>query len=199
MQNIIKKNKIALFVSVGMIVIFLFSLFFLWDGYKNSQQSKTPIIIGLSFQGEYKIGDGDWHEIIKGEHISSTKGDVTLRGTFQMHDPSNNHPLGTFFADLPVNLYFNHIGGYAILPENEIFTFDTEHESFGEDICAVMWSAVPSTGETPITIVLQNPHRFGNENAIDEFLESMSAAGGSLPSAFGTPHISQTRECLVFP
>ena len=30
----------------------------------------------------------------------------------------------------------------------------------------------------PITIVLQNPHRFGNENAIDEFLENMSAAEG---------------------
>jgi sensor histidine kinase YesM len=41
-----------------------------------------------------------------------------------------------------------------------------------------MWNAVTSTGDAPITMVLHNPHRFGNENAIDEFLENMSAAEG---------------------
>ena len=178
MKKNILKSKITLFVSLSMMAIFLFSLFFLWEGKNNSQQAQTPIIIGVSFQGEYKIGDGDWHEIIKGEHISSTKGDVTLRGIFQMYDPTNNEPLGPLFADSPVSLYFNHIGGYAILPEGDIFLFDSEHDLFGEDICAVFWTAILSTGETPITIVLQNPHHFGNENAIDEFLENMSAAEG---------------------
>lgn len=173
-----KKNKHVVFISASILVIFFFSIFFLWIGSHNSTQAKSPLIVGISFQGEYKIGDGEWQPIINGEHISSTKGDVTLRGTFQMHSPENNEPLGTFFADLPVHLYLNHIGGYAILPDGEIFPFDTEHEYFGEDACATMWSAVASTGETPITIVLQNPHRFGNENAIDEFLENMSAAEG---------------------
>ena len=172
------KNKTVILVSVGVIAILLFSLIFLWVGTSNSTQSHQPIIIGVSFEGEYKIADGEWNKIVKGEHISSTKGDVTLRGTFQMHDPTNNEPIGTFFADLPVHLYFNHIGGYAIMPQGEKIPFDTEHELFGEDACAVMWSAIYSTGDEPITIVLQNPHRFGNENAIDEFLENMSAAEG---------------------
>ena len=175
---IMKKNKHVIFISASILVIFFFSIFFLWIGSHNSTQAQPPLIVGISFQGEYKIGDGEWQPIINGEHISSTQGDVTLRGTFQMHSPENNEPLGTFFADLPVHLYLNHIGGYAILPDGEIFPFDTEHEYFGEDACATMWSAVASTGETPITIVLQNPHRFGNENAIDEFLENMSAAEG---------------------
>lgn len=178
-KDILKnKNKTVMLVSLGLVAIILFSLFFLWTGARHSTQATPPIIIGISFEGEYKIGDGEWHKIVKGKHISSTKGDVTLHGTFQMHDPDTGEIIGTFFADLPVHLYLNHIGGYAILPSGEKLPFDTENEIFGEDACAVMWSAVPSTGEDPITIVLHNPHSFGNENAIDDFLENMSAADG---------------------
>ena len=172
------KNKTVVLVSLGIIVMLLFSLIFLWIGMRNSNQAAPPIIIDIAFEGEYKIGDGDWHEIVEGEHISSTKGDVTLRGTFQMYDPTNNEPVGTLFPDISVHIYLNHIGGYAIMPQGGKIPFDTEYEVFGEDACAIMWSAIPSTGEDPITIVLHNPHRFGNENAIDEFLENMSAAEG---------------------
>lgn len=171
-------KKKALLASASILVILIFSLIFVWTGQLNSTQATPPFVIDIAFQGKYKIGDGEWHTIIKGEHISSTKGDVTLCGTFQMHNPENNEPIGTFFADLPVHLYLDHIGGYAIMPEGEIVPFDIEHEMFGEDACAVTWGAVRSTGEEPITIVLHNPHRFGNENAIDEFLENMSAAEG---------------------
>ena len=178
MKKIIFKNKTAAFVSAGLTMILFFSIFFVWMGYHNSNQAQPAFVIDIAFQGEYKIGDGEWHTIIKGEHIPSTRGDVTLRGTFQMIDPETNEPFGTFFADLPVNLYFNHIGGYAILPDGETIPFDIEHEMFGEDLCAITWGAILSTGEEPITIVLQNPHRFGNEFAVDDFLENMSAAEG---------------------
>ncbi len=36
---------------------------------------------------KYKIEDGEWHKIVKGEHIPATKGDVTLRGNFHMLAP----------------------------------------------------------------------------------------------------------------
>ena len=174
----ILKNKTTVFVSASLAAILLFAIFFVWTGYHNSNQATPAFVIDIAFQGEYKIGDGEWHTIIKGEHIPSTQGDVTLRGTFQMIDPQTNEPFGTFFADLPVNLYFNHIGGYAVLPEGEIVHFDVEHEMFGENLCGVMWEGIYSTGEEPITIVLQNPHGFGNEFAIDDFLKNMSAAEG---------------------
>ena len=178
-KNFLKnKNKTVVIVSAGIVALLLFALLFLWVGTKNSTQAHPPVIIDISFEGEYKIGDGEWQEIVKGKHISSTKGDVTLRGTFQMHNPENGEPLGPFFADLPVHLYLNHIGGYAIMPNGEKLPFDTEHELFGENACAVMWSAVPSTGEENITFVLHNPHYFGNENAIDDFLKNLSAAEG---------------------
>ena len=178
MKKSILTNKTTVFVSASIIAILLLSLFFVWSGYHNSSQATPAFVIDIAFQGEYKIGNGEWHTIIKGNHIPSTQGDVTLRGTFQMYDPETNEPFGTFFADLPVHLYFNHIGGYAILPDGEIIPFDSEHEMFGEDNCAVMWGAISSTGEAPITIVLQNPHNFGNEFAVDDFLANMSAAEG---------------------
>ena len=153
------KNKTIIFITACIIALLLFSLFFLWVGTHNSTQALPTITIDISFQGEYKIGDGEWHTIIKGEHIPSTEGDVTLHGTFQMYYPENNEHLGTLFADIPVHLYFNHIGGYSISPNGEIMPFDVENELFGEDNCAVMWGAVNSAGETPITIVLQNPLR----------------------------------------
>jgi two-component sensor histidine kinase len=171
-------NKTALVVSVGIVAMLLFSLIFLWVGDSNSTQASPPIIIDIFFEGEYKIGDGEWHKVVPGEHISSTKGDVTLRGIFQMINPENGETLGPLHANLPVHLYLNHIGGYAVLPGGGKLMFDTEHELFGEDACAVMWGAVPSMGAEPITIVLHNPHRFGNENAIDELLENLSAAEG---------------------
>ena len=93
------KKKKVIFVSASILAILIFSLIFVWIGQRNSTQAAPPFVIDIAFQGEYKIGDGEWHTIIKGEHISSTKGDVTLRGTFQMYNPENNEPIGTFFAD----------------------------------------------------------------------------------------------------
>ena len=171
-------NKTVMLVSASLVAIFLFSLLFVWTGHRNSTQAIPALVIDIAFQGEYKIGDGAWHTIVEGEHIPATKGDVTLRGTFQMYNPESNESMGAFFADLPVHLYFNHIGGYAILPNGETLFFDTEHDMYGEDTCAIIWEAVPSTGEEPITIVLHNPHIFGNEYAIDELLEHISAAEG---------------------
>ena len=180
MKTTLFKNKKSstVLISIGIIALLIFSLVFVWIGQRNSSQAEDAFVIGISLEGEYKIGDGEWQQINKNKHIPATEGDVTLRGTFQMHDPATGESLGTFFENLPVQLYLNHIGGYVLLPSGEHLYFDTEHELFGEDSCAVMWSAVTSTGEEPITIVLQNPHRFGNENAIDEFLEHMSAAEG---------------------
>lgn len=137
------------------------------------------MIAGVSFQGEYKIGDGKWRTVTKGEHIPADKGDVTLRGIFLMRNPENGEVIGPLAAGNTVSLYFNHIGGTAIFPSGGKLIFDAENDRLGEDACAAMWGSVPSLGEEPITIVLHNPHTYGNPNAIDEFFENMSIAPGA--------------------
>lgn len=172
------KNKPIIFIYASIIAVFIFSLFFLWEGSENSLQAQTPMIAGISFQGEYKIGDGDWKEFTEGEHIPSTQGDVTLCGIFKMHHPTSGEIIRTLSAGQTVSIYLNHIGGYVVLNGGGKIVFDAENEILGEDACAELWGSFPSPGDTPITIVLRNPHSFGNENAIDDLLNNLSAAPG---------------------
>ena len=88
MQSKIKRSKGFKFKKaylpvIGIIVLILLAAFTLWLDNRNSMQS-TPSFVGqVRFEGEYRIGeDGEWHVIAEGEHIPTTKGDVTLRGHF---------------------------------------------------------------------------------------------------------------------
>ena len=176
-----KKNlslKSTLF-PISIIALLLFSVLFLLIGNRNSSQASPTMIAGVSFQGEYKIGDGEWHTVTQGEHIPANQGDVTLRGVFLMHNPETGEAIGPLSKNNIVILYFNHIGGTAFLPGGGKIVFDAENDMLGEDACSSMWGSVPSMGDQPLTIVLHNPHGYGNANAIDEFFEHMSIAPGA--------------------
>lgn len=175
-----KKKKFSLkstLFPTSIIALLLFSVLFLLIGIRNSSQAESPMIAGVSFQGEYKIGDGEWHTVTQGEHIPVNQGDVTLCGIFLMHNPETGEAIGPI-KNNSVILYFNHIGGTAFLPGGGKIVFDAENEQLGEDACASMWGSVPAMGDQPLTIVLHNPHGYGNANAIDDFFEYMSIAPG---------------------
>lgn len=172
------KKQSPSFFSATIIIVILFSIIFLWIGTQNSIQSKPPMIAGVSFEGEYRIGNEEWRPITKGEYIPADKGDITLSGIFVRLNPETGETIGPLPVGSTVNLYFNHIGGIAILPGGGKIIFDAENDVIGEDACAVMWGTAPATGEDPITIVLHNPHKFGNKNAINDFFENMSVAPG---------------------
>ena len=173
-----KRNPKSIFFSVAIIAILLFSAMFLWIGARNSSQAESPMIAGVSFKGEYKVGDGEWNTYTQGVHIPANDGDVTLRGIFLMHNPETGEAIGPLSPGNTVTLYFNHIGGTAILPSGGKLVFDAENDMLGEDACASMWGSVPALGDQPLTIILHNPHSYGNSNAIDDFFENMSIAPG---------------------
>ena len=173
-----KRNPKSIFFSLAIIAILIFSVMFLWIGARNSSQAASPMIAGVSFKGEYKVGDGDWNTYTEGVHIPSNDGDVTLRGIFLMHNPETGEAIGPLSPGNTVTLYFNHIGGTAIFPSGGKLVFDAENDMLGEDACAAMWGSVPALGDQPLTIILHNPHSYGNSNAIDDFFENMSIAPG---------------------
>lgn len=164
--------------SVAIVVILLLSAVFLWIGNRNSAQAVAPIIAGVSFQGEYKIGDGEWRTITAGEHIPANEGDVMLRGIFLKHNPETGEVIGAVAVGNTISLYMNHLNGTAVLPSGGKIVFDVENPMLGEDACAVMWTSVPATGNDPITIILHNPHDYGNPNAVDDFFAHMSLSPG---------------------
>ena len=133
----------------------------------------------VDFEGEYRIGDGEWQTIVAGEHIPATKGDVTLRGNLHMRAPDGEY-VGVYRGDVPVALYTNHISLTICEGENPPHILDMENPIFGKSSCGEIWTAYSfvSDSEETIEIIVHNPHSFGNETAIDEMLSSISFWAG---------------------
>ncbi len=160
---------------VAMVALLLCAFALLIYKSLRSSQSVLAMTMQVSFQGEYQIGEDDWQPIIKGKHIPSDKGPVTLRGYYQMELPDGSGPIGRLPQGMAVAMYFNHIGAEIRVPGQENFPLSVEHPLAGEYFCGKQWTEYVYTGTDTdtIEIVLTNPHHFGNPNAIDEFLERM--------------------------
>lgn len=124
----------------------------------------------VEFRGEYKTEGREWVEITPGEHISPTRGDVTLRGNFVFISPD-----GDVLTDNPagaqLNMYLNHIS-MTVRCGGEELTFDVEHPELGAALCGAMWVTYefPSSADGVVELVISNPHPYGNELAIDQLL-----------------------------
>ena len=182
MQN--SKQKHPFFQSsqmqiAGIILLLLLAVLMLFFNNINNTQAVSAIAAQVRFWGEYRIGDGQWQEITEGQHISATKGDVTLRGNFHMLAPDGEY-VGIYRGDTPIAFYANHINLTILEGQNEPFVIDIENPVYGSSACGVYWSAYLLTAENdaPVEILIHNPHRFGNENAIDEMLSNLAFWSG---------------------
>lgn len=139
----------------------------------NTSASKGASLLSAKFSGQYKIEDGDWKPIPEDGHISTTSGDVTLRGKFIFTTPD-----GEVYTDnvsgYTLNFYCNHISVGIRLGEGKVL-FDAENPHIGVDACGALWSAFtfPEMADGVVEIVISNPHDHGNELAIDQFLENV--------------------------
>ena len=170
-KNKVCKVNASYLQAIGIVFILLLVVLLLWHGNATSMQAQPALLAQVYFDGEYRIADGLWQQIVKGEHIPSTKGDVTLRGNFHMLTPDGEY-IGIYTGDIPIALYVDHISLTFYEGGNEPHIIDIENPLFGDSACGVDWTAYILTAgsEEPIEIVIHNPHRFGNETAIDEFL-----------------------------
>ena len=169
-NNALKCNYTYLQV-IGIAFILLLVALLLWHGNATSMQALPAMMAQVYFDGEYRIADGEWQKIVKGEHIPSTKGDVTLRGNFHMLTPNGEY-IGIYTGDRPIALYVDHIGLTFYEGENEPYIMEMENPLYGDSACGVNWTAytIREESEEPIEILIHNPHCFGNEMAIDEML-----------------------------
>lgn len=88
--------------------------------------------------------------------------------------------VGVYRGELPVAFYSNHISLTIYEGSNEPFVMDIENPLYGSSACCKYWTGymLSSGSEESIEILIHNPHRFGNENAIDEMLSNMSLWSG---------------------
>ena len=159
----------------GAILIVLSAVILLWHGIANSSQSIPAMVAGVYFDGEYRVCDGPWQDIKEGEHIPATKGDVTLRGNFHMLTPDGEY-IGICNVDTPIAFYLDHINVTVLEKGNDPYVVDIENPIFGSSSCGVDWTAyiLTSGSEEPIEIIIHNPHKYGNETAVDEFLSNIA-------------------------
>lgn len=173
--NFFKKISIkTLLPIVGVLVVILTSMILLYRGSTSSNQSVLPTPAGIYFDGEYRIGDGEWKPIVKGEHISSTMGDVTLKGNFHVTSPGGEY-IGLYSGSEYIGFYTNHINLTFCEKGKNPHTIDNENPLLGKYACGTDWTIYAfSSGKEAIEIVIKNPHSYGNENAIDEMLSSVA-------------------------
>ena len=174
------KNRYSIFQCsylpvVGILLLILLAASMLLFNTANSTQAISATVAKVRFYGEYRIADGRWHEITEGQHIPATKGDVTLRGNFHMLTPDGEY-VGVYRGELPIAFYSNHISLTIYEGSNEPFAMDIENPLYGSSACSKYWTGymLSSGSEESIEILIHNPHRFGNENAIDDLLSGMA-------------------------
>ena len=170
--------KSSLLPVAGILLLIILAVLMLWFNNANSNQAIGATAARVRFDGEYRIGDGQWQTIEEGKHIPATKGDVTLRGNFHLFSPGGEY-IGLFSGNTPIAFYTDHISLTFYEGEDEHYVIDHENPLFGVSACGIDWTAhsFSSEGTEPIEIVVHNPHRFGNENAIDEMLSSVAIWG----------------------
>ena len=174
-EKLNKKIFIGIYISLLAIVL----CFFVYTGRDYGNQAMNALYFSAQFQGEYKIADGQWHPYVKGEHIPADKGDVTLKGQFQLFVPTTGEIVGKAPEGVVLAFYFNHIGGEVSEGGEEFRPFDAELDFAGEDMCGEMYIGYKCKGADEITIKLKNPHKFGNLNAVDDFLNNLNTYGGT--------------------
>ena len=178
MPNVKKRVKLfqkTYWQVAAVLLLLLIAVLLLWHHNANSNQAVNALVAQVRFWGEYRIGDGQWQEIVEGQHIPATKGDVTLRGNFHMLAPDGEY-VGIYSGDLPIAFYTNHISLTVYEKDKEPYVMDAENPLYGNSACGVHWTAYFLTmgSEEPIEILIHNPHGFGNENAIDEMLSNVA-------------------------
>ena len=158
-------------------VIFLIALgaLVLWINEINSYQADVAGQASVHFEGEYRVGEGEWLPVVDGKHISSTKGDVTLKGRFYF--TFDGQRVNDFAGRMMVAFYTNHIALSIQEADMELFVLESEKtEWFGDSACGRIWTAceVMVGGTENMEIYISNPHGYGNENAIDELLSGFA-------------------------
>ncbi len=167
------------FIFASVLLFFVLSCALFVNGILNNSQAENAFLPEIRLVGDYKVGDGEWKPIVKGEHIPATQGDVMLRGVLEFGVFEENEVFGTLESGMMVTLNLNHINFSVTQNGETVYMTDAENLYIGEDACGRIWQSFEYTGEDGyIEATVHNSHKFGNETAVDELLSSMNVYAG---------------------
>lgn len=168
-MNKMKISSIGQFIFLALIIVVTIITFV------NNHNSVSATPLGVTFNGEYRTDDGQWHKITSESRIPALQGNVTLKGGFEAITPDGEN-IGSLKNGWIVLFNLDHIGGEIYIGGECVHIFDSENQKIGAFTCGENVSAYMVTGKESdgIEIVLRNPHKFGNGNAVNTFLDSLS-------------------------
>jgi sensor histidine kinase YesM len=98
---------------------------------------------------------------------------VTLRGNFHIKKPNGEY-WKIFSGGEAIAFYTNHVNLTFYELDRKPCSIDNENPIIGESACGENWTPYFFTNASnPIEIVVHNPHKYGNENAVDQMLENV--------------------------
>ena len=172
-----KKIKPYLIIFPLLLVLSVILIFVMLN---NDSHAIPSLPLQVRFEGEYKLNDGEWKEIIEGESIPFGEGEMCLRGHFQFLIPYDETSIEPVPKDTHLTACFSHIGGQISIDNQLVHLFDMENKQFGSSSCGEEWITFDNPAEETDTveILLINPHKYGNKNAADLFLGSLHTYAG---------------------
>ena len=120
----------------------------------------------LRFEGVYSQNGGEWLPYNETTVLSAYEGDVILKGHFKDFQ----------FKNANINCYLNHIGVKVYKEQNLIYTSIAAEVPLMSSFCGISWATIAFgelTPENEYEIHLINPHRFGNKEAYNQFMNQM--------------------------
>lgn len=168
-----------IFIAVCVFLLAAVLFLFVHTSRDYGSQARQAMYLSAEFKGEYKVADGDWQPYVKGKHIPANKGDVMLKGHFNLVVPDSGEVVEKAGEGAVLAFYFNHIGAEISENGRDFRPFDAEFDLIGEDMCGEMYIGYRCTDAEEVTIRLINPHEFGNTYAVDDFLDHLSSYGGT--------------------
>lgn len=160
-------------------VLIILSVVLIFVMIHRDTQATESIPFKVTFQGEYQTGDGNWRKISESQKILFQNGEVHLKGYFQA-ETEDGEVVGKVPEGASIIAYFNHIGGQMKV-NDDIYVFDMENKYLGNSSCGENWISFlcPADENETVEIVLINPHKYGNDDAANKFLESMHIYSGN--------------------
>lgn len=157
-------------ISINLIacsLAFIFAAAVIISACLSSNQASTPIIVPVHFEGEYSYDNGEiWSALNDADSLCATEGDIILKG----------HLRSDFPEISSLNFYLNHITAEIFVNGEQCFWDSRNEMGLTSSGCCAHWrnmQEVLISPEDELEIHLRNPHKFGNYNAYDQFLDSL--------------------------
>ena len=156
---------------VGYALLFLLTGLCVFSVLRQNNQAILASPLPQTFSGEYSLAGGEWQPLTDPEELYAARGDLVLRGHLSYDVPSGGR----------LNFYLNHLG-YSLYVNGELTGRNTvmynalEGRALDPSFCGELWDYIISPGittEDELEIHLKSFHKYGNEGAYRDFLQTL--------------------------